>query len=275
MTCRMYKNEYPEEGDLVMTQVTNVSPDKVYVNLLEYNNKEGIILPKNLSRKVRMRTINSFVRVGQKLPMEILSVDEEKGYIDLIMKFIKPEDRSRIFKKYTKSKTVHDILSRVSEVTSVPLLDIYRTIGWPLYDKYEHCYDAFQDISVNPGLLVCENNDVQEELIKLIKHQFEIRQIRFVMIISLTCFSYMGIEAIKKALKKGIETGKLLGYPNVRIECHTSPRYRIVLEDKNINNGVQILRQICKSVENIIRTFENGNFSIVSIKADEKDILFS
>lgn len=42
--CRMYENEYPEVDSLVMIQVTNIAEMGAYVQLLEYNNIEGLLL---------------------------------------------------------------------------------------------------------------------------------------------------------------------------------------------------------------------------------------
>ena len=119
--CRMYENEFPEVDDLVMVRVTRVTEIGAYVNLLEYNNKEGIILLSNLSRK-RIRSVNRHVRVGKIEVLQVLRVDTDKGYIDLSKKLIQKDDILECQEKYKKSKTVHSILSRVAQNNKVPLL---------------------------------------------------------------------------------------------------------------------------------------------------------
>ena len=42
LTCRFYKNRLLETDDLVMVNVVNIEEMGVYVNLLEYNNIEGM-----------------------------------------------------------------------------------------------------------------------------------------------------------------------------------------------------------------------------------------
>lgn len=44
LTCRFYKNHFPETEDLVMVNVTEIEEMGVYVNLLEYNNRQGSII---------------------------------------------------------------------------------------------------------------------------------------------------------------------------------------------------------------------------------------
>jgi translation initiation factor 2 subunit 1 len=35
-------------------------------------------------------------------------------------------------------------MRHVAEKTNVPLENLYSTVGWPLYKKYGHAYDAFK-----------------------------------------------------------------------------------------------------------------------------------
>lgn len=49
-----------------------------YVNLLEYNNIEGMILLSELSRR-RIRSINKLIRVGRNECVVVIRVDKDKG----------------------------------------------------------------------------------------------------------------------------------------------------------------------------------------------------
>jgi len=76
--CRMYENPYPEVDDYVLVQVKSVAEMGAYVELLEYNNIEGMILLSELSRR-RIRSINKLIRVGRQEVVVVLRVDKEKG----------------------------------------------------------------------------------------------------------------------------------------------------------------------------------------------------
>lgn len=43
LTCRFYKSQFPDTEDLVMVNVTEIEEMGVYVNLLEYNNRQGLM----------------------------------------------------------------------------------------------------------------------------------------------------------------------------------------------------------------------------------------
>lgn len=77
-SCRFYKHKYPEIDDVVMVNVRSIAEMGAYVNLLEYNNIEGMILLSELSRR-RIRSINKLIRVGRNECVVVIRVDKDKG----------------------------------------------------------------------------------------------------------------------------------------------------------------------------------------------------
>jgi translation initiation factor 2 subunit 1 len=64
--------------DLVMVNVRQIAEMGAYVQLLEYDNIEGMILLSELSRR-RIRSIQKLIRVGKNEVVVVLRVDKEKG----------------------------------------------------------------------------------------------------------------------------------------------------------------------------------------------------
>jgi translation initiation factor 2 subunit 1 len=162
--CRFYENQFPAIDELVVVQVRQIAEMGAYVKLLEYDNIEGMILLSELSRR-RIRSINKLIRVGRNEVVVVLRVDQEKGmstnyykthvegYIDLSKRRVSPEDVVKCEERFNKSKAVHSIMRHVAERTNVPLEELYTSIGWPLYRKYGHAYDAFK-IAISYSLQV-------------------------------------------------------------------------------------------------------------------------
>lgn len=84
LSCRFYKEKYPEVEDVVMVNVRSIAEMGAYVHLLEYNNIEGMILLSELSRR-RIRSINKLIRVGKTEPVVVIRVDKEKGTVNYIV----------------------------------------------------------------------------------------------------------------------------------------------------------------------------------------------
>src|SRR5690554_5273799 len=61
-----------------MVNVRQIAEMGAYVQLLEYDNIEGMILLSELSRR-RIRSIQKLIRVGRNEVVVVLRVDKEKG----------------------------------------------------------------------------------------------------------------------------------------------------------------------------------------------------
>lgn len=77
--CRMYEKQFPDVDSVVMVQVLSIAEMGAYVQLLEYNNIEGMVLLSELSRR-RIRSVTKIIKVGRREPVMVLRVDKEKGY---------------------------------------------------------------------------------------------------------------------------------------------------------------------------------------------------
>jgi len=130
----MYEQRFPEIDEVVMVQVRersdlvtlkfdvyakvkSIAEMGAYVELLEYDNVEGMILLSELTRR-RIRSVSKLIKVGRIEPVMVLRVDKEKGYIDLSKRRVSPEDVQACEEKYNKSKMVHSILRHVAETTA-------------------------------------------------------------------------------------------------------------------------------------------------------------
>ena len=104
---------------------------------------QGMILLSELSKR-RIRSIHKLCRVNRHEVVTVLRVDKEKGYIDLSKRQVAPEDIAKCEDRYNKAKAVHSVLRHIAGVKNMNLESLYRSIGWPLYKKYGHAYDAFK-----------------------------------------------------------------------------------------------------------------------------------
>jgi translation initiation factor 2 subunit 1 len=143
LRCRFYENQYPELEECVLVNVTDIKEMGAYVTLLEYDHIPGMILLSELSRR-RIRSMNKLVRVGRTEIVMVIRVDKEKGYIDLSKSRVDPEDVGKCEERFNKAKSVHSVLRHVAGLKGLKLETLYQQVGWPLYRKYGHAYDAFK-----------------------------------------------------------------------------------------------------------------------------------
>lgn len=212
LDCRFYENKYPEIESVVMVNVRNIADMGAYVSLLEYNNIEGMILLSELSRR-RIRSIHKLIRVNRNEVVMVLRVDKEKGYIDLSKRRVSPEDVQACEERFNKAKAVHGVLRHLAERRKYYLEDLYERIGWTLYRKYGHAYDAFKlaiSEDKNAGDPLAELDipqDLKDELKMYILRRLAPQPIKIRSDIEVSCFTYEGIDAIREALFAGMALG--------------------------------------------------------------------
>jgi len=209
LDCRFYENKYPEIESVVMVNVRNIADMGAYVSLLEYDNIEGMILLSELSRR-RIRSIHKLIRVNRNEVVMVLRVDEEKGYIDLSKRRVSPEDVAACEDRFNKAKAVHGVLRHLAERRKLYIQDLYEKIGWPLYKKYGHAFDAFKlaisdDAVGDPLEDIDIPQDLKDELKSYILRRLAPQQVKIRSDIEVSCFTYEGIDAIREALFSGME----------------------------------------------------------------------
>ncbi|RIA95588.1 translation initiation factor eIF2 alpha subunit [Glomus cerebriforme] len=262
--CRMYEAKFPEVEDLVMVNVRQIAEMGAYVKLLEYDNIEGMILLSELSRR-RIRSIQKLIRVGRNEVVVVLRVDKEKGYIDLSKRRVSPEDVAKAEEKFNKSKAVHSIMRHVAEKLNLVLEDLYQQIGWPLYRKYGHAYEAFK-LAITEPEKVFESLEISpeitEELVNNIKRRLTPQPIKIRADIEVTCFGYDGIDAIKSALKAGeaCETGEI----QIKVKLVAPPLYVMITNALDKNSGIEILEKAIITIQEAIE--KSGGTLTVKMK---------
>ncbi|KAK3746270.1 hypothetical protein QZH41_016525 [Actinostola sp. cb2023] len=272
LTCRFYKHIYPEMDDVVMVNVRSIAEMGAYVNLLEYNNREGMILLSELSRR-RIRSINKLVRVGRNECVVVLRVDKDKGYIDLSKRRVSPEEVKKCEEKFTKAKTVYSILRHCAEIlgyeSDEQLEDLYEKSAWYFDQKYKtpgSSYDAFKLAVTDPAILneLDLDEKTRETLLANIKRRLTPQAMKIRADLEVVCYGYEGIDAVKQALRAGLDcssediTIKVTEVSLVNLIA--APLYVITTTTLDHEEGLKTLVQAVEAIKTTIKT-SGGEFT--------------
>ncbi|XP_020596318.1 eukaryotic translation initiation factor 2 subunit alpha homolog [Phalaenopsis equestris] len=271
LECRMYEPRFPEVDTAVMIQVKSIAEMGAYVSLLEYNNIEGMIPFNELSRR-RIRSVNSLIRVGRQEPAMVVRVDRDKGYIDLSKRRVSEEDIHACEERYNKSKLVHSIMRHVSETVGVDLEDLYIHIGWPLYRKFGHAFEAFKLIVTDPdsvlesltkeekevgsdGIEVTKvvpalTEELKDALVKNIRRRMTPQPLKIRADIEMKCFQFDGVLHIKEAMKKAEAAGN--DDCLVKIKLVAPPLYVLTTQTLDKDKGITVLNDAIKACNEAI-----------------------
>ena len=264
LQCRFYEGKYPEIESVVMVNVRNIADMGAYVSLMEYDNIEGMILLSELSRR-RIRSIHKLIRVNRNEVVMVLRVDKEKGYIDLSKRRVSPEDVQACEERYNKAKAVHGVLRHVAERRKYYLEDLYEKIGWPLYRKYGHAYDAFKlslsddKNAVDPFEELDVPEDLKDEIKTYVRRRLAPQPKKIRSDIEVSCFTYEGIDAIRESLLAGMAVGT--ANSAIKIKLIAPPIYVLSTTTLDKDAGVALLNDSIKAIEQAI-TAKGGKIDV-------------
>lgn len=276
LDCRFYEEKYPEIESVVMVNVRNIADMGAYVSLLEYGNIEGMILLSELSRR-RIRSIHKLIRVGRNEVVMVLRVDKDKGYIDLSKRRVSPEDVAACEDRFNQAKAVHGVLRHVAERRKMMLEDLYERIGWPLYKKYGHAYDAFklaisdERNAADPFDDIDVPEDLKQEIKTYILRRLAPQPVKIRSDIEVSCFTYEGIDAIREALYAGMALGT--DNSQIKIKLIAPPIYVLTTTTLEKEVGIALLNAAIDTIREKI-TAKGGKIDVkmapkaVSVKED-------
>ncbi|XP_018333601.1 eukaryotic translation initiation factor 2 subunit 1 [Agrilus planipennis] len=258
LSCRFYKEKYPEVEDVVMVNVRSIAEMGAYVHLLEYNNIEGMILLSELSRR-RIRSINKLIRVGKTEPVVVIRVDKQKGYIDLSKRRVSAEDVEKCTERFSKAKAVNSILRHVAELLKYEnddqLEELYEKTAWHFEEKFKKkagAYDIFKQAVLDPSILdECGlDENTKEVLLSNIKRKLTSQAVKIRADIECACYGYEGIDAVKAALKAGLalSTDEL----PIKINLIAPPLYVMTTSTPEKQDGLKALNVAIETIEEAI-----------------------
>ncbi|CAB3407831.1 unnamed protein product [Caenorhabditis bovis] len=281
MKCRFYENRFPDVEETVVANVTRIADMGAYVRLSEYNDKEGMILLSELSRR-RIRSVNKLIRVGRSECVVVIRVDKEKGYIDLSKRRVYQKDLRQCEERYANAKMVNSILRHVAEQlgynTDEQLEDLYQRTAWH-FDRKEKrkaaSYDAFKKAIIDPTVLdECDiSPEIREKLLEDIRKRLTPQAVKIRADIEVSCFAYEGIDAVKNALIAGKECSTEV-FP-IKINLIAAPHFVVTTQTLDREGGLAAVNHALDVVKEAIES-KKGKFSIkkeaqiVTILDDEK-----
>jgi len=200
------KQNFPEEGDLVLCTVSNVQFHSVFVDLDEYG-KSGMIHISEVSPG-RIRNIRDFVKEGKKVVCKVLRINREKGYIDLSLRRVNESEKRRKIDEIKREQNAEKIVEIAAGKIGMKTEELYSKFPEKL--KTGSLYEFFEEASKNESVL--ENLEIDNKHLKIIEETIK-QRIKPVNVeiggkLKITTFAPDGIEVIKESLKRAMEAGK-------------------------------------------------------------------
>jgi translation initiation factor 2 subunit 1 len=225
------KSGYPEIGDCVLATVKKITSYGAYVLLDEYD-KDGLLHISEVS-STWIRNIRNFVRENQKVVLKVLTVDTERGHIDLSLRRVSGRERKDTLLFWKRDRKAESMLRSTAEKLGLPYEEIYEKAGVVLeqqigiYDGLEKTLQEGISFLLELGI----PEDIATALAETSKEKIKIPKVKKTGKLELTSGKPNGVILIKDALLSAKKTRKTKG-TKVNFSVISAPIYRIeVLAD--------------------------------------------
>ena len=249
------KQGFPEVNEIVLCTVKKILFHSIFVNLDEYN-KEGMVHISEVSPG-RIRNLRDFVREDKKIVCKVLSINKEKGHIDLSLRRVSPTQKINKLQEYKQEEKSENILKLISKDLKINLEDIYKEAGYKILEAYPSLTSCFQDI-VNSNFKLSTlkiKKNISDKIEKCVKEKIKPSIVSISGTLVLKSYLPNGIDIIKKTLNH------TLSFKNIEILYLGAPKYKLTITAPNYKDAETSLRNIIDSTLNYIKSLKGiGEF---------------
>ncbi len=248
------KSGMPEEGELVLCTVTKVMFHSVFTNLDEYG-KSGMIHISEISPG-RIRNIRDFVSEGRKIVCKILSVNVEKGHIDLSLRRVSEMQRRGKIDWIKQEQKAEKIVEMVAKKGGEKVEPLYNKLSEPIFAKYDSFNSCFQDIVA--GNITLEKLGVDKKIAKeieeVVKQRIKPPEVEIKGDLMISSYAPDGVEVVKDVLKKAEEKGVSITYAG-------GGKYKVIVKSSDYKTAEKILKEgIDVALKNVEKQGGEGEF---------------
>ena len=271
----MVKNrrKFPKEGEFIVARVKEVQHQYVYVDLIDY---EGLTSEKSAKGMIHISEISSrwiknirtYVRIGQKLVLRVVRIDEEKGHIDLSLRRVNSAQKKIRMKQWKYALKLENLLQFLTEVEGIDLtLDqAYDSIGFPVQDLNDSYQETVEELKEN-GEEILSNLDgmtdeIKDAFLKIINENVNITTVTISGKIRLSFNSQNGIKYIKDSLIEALQVIESTETRSVDISYIAAPFYRLDVVSKDYLDAENILSDVMEVMEQKSNE-HNGSFEFI------------
>jgi translation initiation factor 2 subunit 1 len=235
-----YKNTVPKVGSIVFIKVNNTYSIKdsdvgIYVNMIEYDNLEGLVLITELFKyKVNLQT---FFKQNKVYPCVVLNNYNNK--FDLSYTKVKKDSRDFLLECYDYLQRIIDIIDeyKINSIVTSIMIDQCQQQDKNLFKE------LYINLLINPELYITDDNVISEFKKHIITKHHEI-----FYDFELEVYEDNGLDLLKEILNVLTIEINNENNTNIQLYCKMNPIYSLKIKDFNrlmcANIGDKLIEKI-------------------------------
>lgn len=252
--------KFPKEGEFVVAKVTEVQKQYVYVDLTDYEGlpsdetARGMIHISEISSRW-IKNIRNYARIGQKIVLRTLRVDQDKGHVDLSLRRVNSAQKENRLKEWKYSLKYENLLQFLTETEEINMTldEVYELIGFPILDLFYTYQEALENLKENGKELLNDfsniTDDIKDAFIKIVNENVQISTVSISGKIKLSFNSENGVNLIRESLLNALEVIKSKKTRKIDINYLAAPFYRIEVITKDYLDAENILSDALEVIE--------------------------
>ena len=250
----------PDEGDVIIATIRQLTGHGAYVVLDEYNGMTGFLHISEIATGW-IRNLERYVKPRQKAVLKVIRVNKTRAEVDLSLKQVSGEERkSKLIevKKNEKASASMDIIKEKTKLNDAQVKELEDKI----LQKYDYVYDFLEEVA-KKGIGAITNIDLSQDILKAIEEEGNKIQIPHVEIRGIAEIAVRkpnGIDVIKSTLLP-VETSKS-ATSTVSVTYIGAPRYRIVVEAENFKIAEKAMNNLVEKIHSNIDK-HHGTFNFI------------
>jgi translation initiation factor 2 subunit 1 len=221
---------WPEQGELVVGEVDEITDFGVFVDLEEYEDKRGLAHISEVASGW-IKNVRDHVREGQTVVAKVLDVDEGSQQIDLSIKDVNEHQRKEKIQEWKNEQKADKWMSIAfgEEVSD----ERYGEIADALLAEFESLYDAFESAAIH-GTEALEDVDLDDDdvetIVETARENVSVPYVNVTGYVDLECPTGDGVDHIKAALQAAEGNGEVSDEIELSVSYVGSPEYRIQVQ---------------------------------------------
>ena len=236
--------EMPEQGEIVLATITKVMDHGAYVTLDEYDDIQGFLHISEIAPGW-IRSVNRFVKDGEKKVLLVKKVNSKRGDIDLSLKQISKDQKKQKLKEVKKFEKGKTLLQNVQEKAKLSDEDVEK-LEDSIYSKFDSVYDAFIQIGRNGIESVKELKIAKKTAIAIeeVCSRIKLPSVEIRGIMEITNNKSNGVEIIKKILLDVLKKDD-----TIDITYLGAPKYRLSITSEDFKSAEKSLKPIISEIQ--------------------------
>jgi translation initiation factor 2 subunit 1 len=252
----------PDEGELVLATVTEISPHGVYVTLDEYGRFPAFLHISEIATGW-VRDIERYAKPGQKIVLKVIRINKTRKEIDLSLRQVSGEERKEKIIEVKKNEKARSILEALMKSLNLDDSAMAKLENM-LLDQYDTLYDAFDDIARRGQKAIQKIEGLPQNYVTVVetvsaeKITIPIVEVRGIMDIRVRTPD--GIEVIRNALHS-VEEARSSSGVQVKTTYLGTPKYRLTVKAENYKVAERALQNAREKIQSAIEKSRFGKFS--------------